>query len=160
MTITADNLKGCKGTFSAHFNYGSAGGAMAYRSIDFPRFSWVVRTYRGRTAEKMGRRGDTFFHVDGKQVESLDAAAAALNIPADMSLEEYALLQRLPRDWVTPRAMREATGADVILDAQNILDPLRDKGFLQIKYLPEPDPERAKIKPLSPFWRVNPDCLK
>jgi len=158
--ITADNLKGCKGTFAAHFNYGPAGGASMYRSIDYPRFSWLVRVYRGKMAHKLGKRGDTFFHVDGKQVATLEDAAAALNVPADMSLEEHALLQWLPRDWVTPAAMREAVGGDRILDAQNILDPLKEKGFLQIKYLPEPDPERAKIKPLAPFWRVTPDCVK
>ena len=115
---TADDLKAAHVERSGIHGDGKDWFFDQRRCIEFPRFS--VRDKQWRRERKQKRT----YVVDGHtEFETIEEAAAALNVPPVLTADETLLLATLPADWTPVRSLH---GPDRIN-----LSELAAKGFIE-----------------------------
>lgn len=91
---------------NAHYNMGKDGYGYGYECEELPRLRFIDRHYRPNREHPDGRNTRTWC-VDGAELESLDAAVAALNLPPVITPEEDAALAQIPLWFVGLREMED-----------------------------------------------------
>lgn len=86
--------------YAAHYNARPDFGH-GYRCIKYPRL-YIIDWGRKKT-----RTMEREWQVDGEKVADLDAAIAALNVPAVLTADEQALLDRIPAEFVNLRKLEK-----------------------------------------------------
>lgn len=111
MTVTRDDILKGQVRCTGHMNFGRDGSGYPHQHVQYPRVGFIDRLYKGKAAEKAGKRSERIWTLDGKQMDSLDAVVAGLATPPVLSDDEKAVLDRMPTEFRRAREVEAEIGA-------------------------------------------------
>lgn len=164
MTITVALLAGTHLRTTAHLNGGREWFGYLFQCIEYPRLQRLDRYYR------KDRNVVSVWKVDGQEVESLDAAAEALNVPPILTPEEAVALALVPDEFTNLRQVENLIAgcerldgirtSGAIADAITLLHALRNKGAVELGKSPERSDGQPWADSVPEHLRFSPTIRK
>jgi hypothetical protein len=121
---------------AGHLNYGKRGGGTIWQHMTIRRLKAIDRPALTDEERREHRGGLREWSVDGARATSLEAAIAALNVPAVLTEGEAEVLAQVPSDWVRLHDFRTALAETLSRQVGIDLMLCGDKGFTETDMRP------------------------